>query len=442
MTEHLKRARIYHYKIPVIAAMVIAALTLILGLHSGKVCAVIVDGRTVAYAESKGAVEKAIAKLSAQKSSELGQEVTAGSGLQLKIINSSGIPLEDAELDKVLAEKIDFFTKGTLVKINSKPQLRFKNRETADKFFNQLKDKYRAGENCEIRLAEKVEILDKEINVKNLNSIAEALRFAEKGKGEPEIHIVEKNDTLWDLAVANNTTVEKLKDLNPGITENLQLGQEIKVSGSAPLLTVLASYEITKEETIPYKTEYRNDSSLRMGTRKTIQEGKEGSKNVTYHVLTQNGKITEKTVVEEEIISEPVPKIIKKGTKFVLSSRGGGLVWPVYGRLSSPFGPRLGGFHKGIDIASGYGNSVRAAGPGTVVTAGWGGGYGQMVVISHGNGVQTRYAHLSSIAVRSGQTVNCGQLIGRVGTSGNSTGPHLHFEVLINGVPRNPLKYL
>lgn len=442
MTHHLNRARIHRFKVLGAIVPIIAGLALIVGLHWGKVCTIIVDGKVIAYAESEKAVQSTIQRLTAKKSKELGQKVTVGSDLELRTVKSSKTPLENQELVKVLDEKINFVTSGVLVKIDGRPQLRFKNRDTAEKFFNQLKDKYRTGYDCKISFAEKVEIVDQEVNINKLDSIESALQLAEKGKSKARIHIVQKNDTLWDLALANNTTVEQLEKLNPGITENLQIGQKIKVSGSAPLLTVIANYKITEEKTIPFKTEYRNDSSLPMGTMKTVQQGQEGLKKVTYRILAKNGKVTEKTVINEEIVREPEPRIIKKGTKFVLSSRGGGLIWPTTGRLSSPFGMRWGKMHSGIDIASGYGNPVWAAGPGRVIRAGWNGGYGREVEISHGSGVITRYAHLSSIGVQEGQTVNRGQFIGRVGASGNATGPHLHFEVLINGVPRDPLKYL
>jgi murein DD-endopeptidase MepM/ murein hydrolase activator NlpD len=98
--------------------------------------------------------------------------------------------------------------------------------------------------------------------------------------------------------------------------------------------------------------------------------------------------------------------------------------------------------HEGIDIGAGYGSSVVAAAGGTVIAAGWDGGYGKCVQISHGGGTVTRYAHLSSINVSAGQRVDRGQLIGLVGSTGNSTGPHLHFEVIIGGQPRNPVNYL
>jgi len=118
---------------------------------------------------------------------------------------------------------------------------------------------------------------------------------------------------------------------------------------------------------------------------------------------------------------------------------------PVSGRVTSGFGnrfhPILGyaRMHKGVDLAASYGAPIAAAGPGRVVSAGWAGGYGREVVIAHGNGIQTRYGHMSRLAAYPGETVNQGQVIGYVGSSGLSTGPHVHYEVLKNGRPVNPM---
>jgi murein DD-endopeptidase MepM/ murein hydrolase activator NlpD len=119
-----------------------------------------------------------------------------------------------------------------------------------------------------------------------------------------------------------------------------------------------------------------------------------------------------------------------------------GLVWPVHGTLTSGFGPRWGRMHEGIDIAGGSGTPIAAAATGTVISAGWSGGYGQLVVLDHGDGLSTAYAHLSSIAVSAGQTVPQGSVVGGMGTTGSSTGVHLHFEVRVNGAAVNPLGYL
>jgi murein DD-endopeptidase MepM/ murein hydrolase activator NlpD len=119
-----------------------------------------------------------------------------------------------------------------------------------------------------------------------------------------------------------------------------------------------------------------------------------------------------------------------------------GLIWPVSGPVTSPFGWRWGRMHQGIDIGAGTGTPIDAAAAGTVIYCGWEGGYGNLVVIDHGGNLATAYGHQSAIAVTCGQQVGQGQVIGYVGCTGHCTGPHLHFEVRINGEPVDPLGYL
>lgn len=133
-----------------------------------------------------------------------------------------------------------------------------------------------------------------------------------------------------------------------------------------------------------------------------------------------------------------------------LSSGGGSgaVAWPLSGPISSGFGNRQDPFgggvrmHTGIDIVASQGTPIHAARSGTVNSAGWNGGYGNAVIIDHGDGLATLYGHQSQIAVSAGEKVNQGDVIGYVGSTGNSTGPHLHFEVRVNGEPQNPLNYL
>ena len=119
-----------------------------------------------------------------------------------------------------------------------------------------------------------------------------------------------------------------------------------------------------------------------------------------------------------------------------------GLVWPVHGVFTSGFGWRWGRMHEGIDLAVPTGTPVVAAASGTVVVAGWLGGYGNLVVIDHGNGIATAYGHNTSVTVSYGQSVAQGQLVAYSGSTGHSTGPHVHFEVRVNGTPVDPLGYL
>lgn len=134
--------------------------------------------------------------------------------------------------------------------------------------------------------------------------------------------------------------------------------------------------------------------------------------------------------VEPDPVADPAPT--------AGSSR---LSWPLTGPITSPFGPRWGRMHTGIDVAVPTGRVIGAAGPGRVTYAGWMGGYGNTVMVDHGT-LTTLYAHQSRIAVQSGSVLRRGQTLGYVGSTGNSTGPHLHFEVRADGSPRNPLHYL
>ena len=128
-------------------------------------------------------------------------------------------------------------------------------------------------------------------------------------------------------------------------------------------------------------------------------------------------------------------------TSYDSTPSSSGLIWPVSGPVVSGFGMRWGRMHTGIDIAVGYGTPIHASASGTVIFAGWMGGYGNFVIVDHGGGLSTAYAHLSSIGAGGG-SVSQGQVLGYVGCTGHCFGPHLHFEVRINGSAVDPLGYL
>jgi murein DD-endopeptidase MepM/ murein hydrolase activator NlpD len=121
---------------------------------------------------------------------------------------------------------------------------------------------------------------------------------------------------------------------------------------------------------------------------------------------------------------------------------GSGVAWPANGSLTSGFGYRWGSLHAGIDIANGVGTPIRAAKAGTVILAGWNGGYGNCIVIDHGGGFSTLYGHMTRLRAGEGQRVGQGEVIGDMGSTGNSTGSHLHFETRVNGSPQDPQRYL
>ena len=152
---------------------------------------------------------------------------------------------------------------------------------------------------------------------------------------------------------------------------------------------------------------------------------------------------------EPEFVIEADPPASAVSSDVVLLGQGGGAnaagwVWPIPGgKVTSGYGMRGAEFHHGVDIPASTGTPIRAARAGTVTAAEWRGGYGNATYIDHGNGLQTRYAHqVRTPPVRRGQQVSAGQVVGYVGSTGRSSGPHLHFEVRINGVSKNPLNYV
>ncbi len=219
-------------------------------------------------------------------------------------------------------------------------------------------------------------------------------------------------------------------------------------------LTVKTMEVVTGTEPVDFEKITKKTNRLYEGETAIKQEGQDGLKEVTKKVTKENGQPLEETVVEETVLEEPQAEITLAGTKELpqeedaasadSEAKGSGqLAAPVSGyRITSGFGPRWGRTHLGVDLALAIGSRISAADSGTVVFSGTEGGYGNLVKLDHGNGIVTYYAHCSQLLVTEGQRVEKGQAIAKVGSTGNSTGPHLHFEVRVNGENVDPMDYL
>lgn len=275
-------------------------------------------------------------------------------------------------------------------------------------------------------------------------SVDEAVRYILNGTSTPLTYTVKGGDTLWDIALAHGISVYELEEMNPGASQKLSIGQEINLYQKNPFVTVTVTEVVTETQTIPYDIAYEYTDQLYKGQIQVQSIGQTGSKEVTVERTKQNGVETASNVLTETILSEPVTQIALAGTSSIAIQSGSGqLQLPLaYIEVSSPFGSRGGSFHRAVDLRAPKGTSIMAADSGTVVSAGWSGTYGQLIVIDHGNGMATKYAHCDTIGVTVGQNVQKGEVIGTVGITGNATGYHLHFEVVVNGVAKNPMNYL
>ena len=265
-----------------------------------------------------------------------------------------------------------------------------------------------------------------------------------------KIYKVQAGDTLWAIAQKNDLTFKELCALNTNFkgaplteTSNIQEGDELIVTKEEATLEVRITKVETRQEEIPYSTETTESKDLNKGVTRTTQEGENGLRNVTMrNVYDTNGTLLEQTILSTETIKEPVNKKVVVGTK--KASTGGAkyitgsgrFLWPVpnYKYCSRWYSSG----HKGVDICAAAGTPIYATASGTVTKAGYeragaGRGYGYSVIISHGSGYTSVYAHCLSLTVHAGQSVKQGQLIGYVGSTGRSSGNHCHFEIRLNG---------
>ena len=264
-------------------------------------------------------------------------------------------------------------------------------------------------------------------------------------------YLVRPGDTVSSIAKANRTTVEELNKINgKTLGDSIHPGDLITLEVAVPNLGVELIKTVTYEKAVPYATVTQNDETRETGYTRVLSEGTNGRQRCVDRVHLVNGTETARESVSRKVLVQPVSRTVAVGTKKRQNEKGvpsGKLIWPVPSlhTITTYFTWRWGSFHYGIDISGSgaFGRTIVAADGGTVEQAGWNsGGYGNCVLLSHGNGMETRYGHCSRVLVSAGQKVAKGQAIAQIGSTGYSTGPHLHFEVIRNGTKMDPLKYV
>lgn len=263
-------------------------------------------------------------------------------------------------------------------------------------------------------------------------------------------YTVKQGDTATSIAAANDTTVSDLKRINKNLGDSLHPGDLINLQLAVPALEIELVKTVTSEATIPYTTITQNDDSQYTDYSKVLTQGIDGKQKCVDMVHTINGIEIKRETISKTILAQPVNKVVIVGTKKrPMDEKGiasGKFIWPVPSLhiITTYFTWRWGEFHTGIDISgsSAYGSTIVAADGGTVTMSGPNDGYGYCVIINHGNGMSTLYGHCSKLLVSVGDQVSKGQPIAKVGSTGNSTGPHCHFEVIVGGTKVNPLNYV
>lgn len=286
-------------------------------------------------------------------------------------------------------------------------------------------------------------------SVMELSQVVEKLNSVVEGQ---KTYTIQEGDSPWTISLEVGVPVETLLSLNPEVSKNMLVGDKFIIANEEPFLQRKVEKTIVEEVEVPYETEEEIDSNKESSYTEVVQEGENGINEVTSRVTYVDGYETDREVIQRTVIKEPVNAKVVVGSlqasTYNFSNSGvsggtnvGGYIWPVNGGyISCPIYGYAG--HTGTDIAADAGTLIFASKSGTVEYAGWSNGYGYNILINHGDGTKTRYAHCSSLATVTGSYVTQGQVIGYVGRTGWATGNHCHFEIIANGTYLDARNYI
>ncbi|MCR5150971.1 MAG: dTDP-4-dehydrorhamnose reductase [Clostridiales bacterium] len=422
---------------------------------------VIYDGESIGYISDESVFLDAKDKFLERTAS---QSLPEGSSSQYALAIVSLDKLSDANTisDKMVHSSIDNLTDACGVYIDGRFICAVKNETDAKTVFYNILEPYEQQaeeEGYVIGFAEKIDYIqgayaDSEDIIWEPSKL-ESVVAGEKGN--TMVYIISESDTVSSICDRNSVTEQMVQQANPDYDlTHLVVGDRILLPVVDGLVNIKKTMTTTSVRTVKYSTERKKDPSKYSGFFTVLQKGVDGSERVTKTVTYINGEMSG-TEYSFDTLVEPVNEVVMVGSMtsyngvYIGEASDYGFLWPAphCRSTSSGYGWRSSGWHKGIDLCTGngtaYGSPVIAAKSGRVeVVQRSMSGYGQMVLINHGDGFKTRYAHMvvGSITVSVGEYVEAGQQIGKVGSTGNSSGPHLHFEVIYNGELKDPSKYI
>jgi murein DD-endopeptidase MepM/ murein hydrolase activator NlpD len=425
---------------------------------------VYIDGENVGTVDSRAVLDKNIEELKDEKDVD-GIELSVENDVEVVTERLFKPPYDNKEALEQLEEEITFIGEGYSLSFDEEQVGTFSSEEEAmdalwsyakpflsDEKVKEIEKTVKSMEDSDegIHPVEAVdfsgpfEIEKVEVHPSEIVSKEKGVSLLANGYKEETEYEVEKNQSLNEIAEEFKMEKEELLDRNNlSNDDEIKKGDQLKVLQEKEFATVLETIEVEKAEEVDFEVIKKKSGKLPKGEEKVKQDGEKGKKLVTYSKEYENGQVVEEEVVKEDVTKKPVAKEIVIGTKEISSKGTGTFGWPaVGGTITSKQGERWGSYHKGIDIAGVTDKTIRTVDNGKVTAAGTRSGYGNQVTVSHNNGMKTTYSHLASISVSKGDTVQKGDKIGVMGTTGKSTGIHLHFEVYKNGELENPMDYL
>lgn len=446
----------FNYLMPIVsAAFLIGIISYGSGLEYG--IAVEYNGKALGIITSESDYKEAERDVQQRISySDTDESLDLSAKLSLKIISDNDSFISAGQLaDKMLEASDEELTEAYGIYIDGE-------------FIGAVKDKTKVQEALDAHLLDyKPEGLVKEVSYASkieytqgiylMNSVKdqqETIDLLTSSKEHKQVYVVKNGDTVIDIIQRYGMKLDDFNECNPAAAEGIHTGQILNVIETESYLPIQYVREIENLTFLDYETVEVETSALNVGIRSVLVKGERGEKKSSIEVTYIDGIESSRKVLKNEIIKNPVVEMIGIGTYSAMPddpqsvyfgyplTGSGQMGWPVNGGwISDSFISDRN--HKGLDIAAAESTEIYAAEEGQVVSAGWNsGGYGNVVMIEHPDGYATVYAHMIYVYAVEGEYVTKGQLIGFVGSTGNSTGPHCHFEVRYQGICLDPAAFL
>ena len=409
-------------------------------------------GKVLGVTKSKQTVYDTIDVLGDRLSQSSGANVSLNVERDIEFRTVRGIGLKSDSPDDILNTLTymkDLQVNAFAIVVAGNTEVILEDETTAKNVLRDIRNTY-AGEKegveyTDVHYTKEVSVEEVSVKLGDIWNAQDAKKYLMTGSIVDHTHTVGQYESYNEILEMYGINLQQLKAANPNVDlESLKPGQVLELSAPEPVISVASTEIATYYENIDFGTQYIDNALIYEGETEVKSDGVYGQNEIVASISRINGKEITKSIISTTKISNPIDQVLYRGTKPVPEKLGTGtFIVPMKSyTVTSHVGWRWGRQHKGIDLANSTGTKIYAADGGVVTFAGWENGYGYVVKIDHGGLYETVYAHCSKIIVSQGEKVYQGQNIALVGSTGNSTGPHLHFEIWYNKNYKDPEDYL
>ncbi len=426
------------------AAVSALALALIFNINFSFAYNAFMGSTELGFVPNKAFVQECMEDINSEFAQYVsGEDIISGKVAYVPAIIRRGTFTDVAEVCENIKSTSDVMVQAYAVEVDDIAFTALSDRTAAENILDRIASAYKTDATTEVSFKEDVRVLYEYVPSSIVLPAEGAMARLQGYTTLYNTVTVDSRIAFADFAADNGLDEEYLKSLNPNLGEYIDKSDSVVIPLWKPVITVLTTDTVSYDTVVPFEEQVTEDAELYEGSERILRSGVNGTNAVTEKIERANGTVVNQTVISSEVKIQPVMQMRAIGTKERPSHVGtGSFLRPYYGNISSRFGSRSSGNHTGVDFCGNIGDPIIAADNGTVVFSGWSGGYGKVIKIDHNNGYITYYAHCNSLLAEVGEVVKKGETIATVGNTGNSTGPHVHFEIRYNDDIQNPMNYV